>query len=71
MHLDIRYGEDGARPLVSNIPLHIASRDGNDDNNPAVTTSYVVNKPLVRMRTSFISHCMLLFDDNNTRLCKQ
>ncbi len=34
---------------------HIASRDGNDDNNTAVTTSYVVHKqPLVHMRTSFI-----------------
>ncbi len=50
---------------------HIALRDGNNDNNTAVTTSYVVNKPLVRMRTSFILHCMLLFDDDNTRLCKQ
>ncbi len=81
-HLDIRYGEDGARPLVSNVSslkqrrtarnraqahniniscramataYHIASRDGDGDNNTAVTTSYVVNKqPLVRMRTSFI-----------------
>jgi hypothetical protein len=50
---------------------HIASRDGDHDNNTAVTTSYVVNKPLVRMRTSFILHCMLLFDDDNTRLCEQ
>jgi hypothetical protein len=34
---------------------HIASRDGDDDNNTAVTSSYVVNKqPLVHMRTSFI-----------------
>jgi hypothetical protein len=34
---------------------HIASRDGDGDNNTAVTTSYVVNKqPLVRMRMSFI-----------------
>jgi hypothetical protein len=34
---------------------HIPLRDGNADNNTAVTTSYVVNKqPLVRMRTSFI-----------------
>jgi hypothetical protein len=34
---------------------HILSRNGDDDNNIAVTTSYVVNKqPLVRMRTSFI-----------------
>jgi hypothetical protein len=34
---------------------HIVSRDGNGNNNTAVTTSYVVNKqPLVRMRISFI-----------------
>ena len=50
---------------------HIASCDGNNDNNTAVTTSYFVNKPLVRMRTSFISHCMLLIDDGNTQQCKQ
>ncbi len=50
---------------------HIASRDGNNDNNTAVTTSHVVNKSLVHMHTSFISHCMLLFEDNNTQLCKQ
>jgi hypothetical protein len=71
MHLNVCYGEDGARPLVSNIPSHIASRDGKDDNNTAVTTSYVVNKPLMRMRTSFILHCMLLFDVDNTQLCEQ
>jgi hypothetical protein len=34
---------------------HIVSRNGNGNNNTAVTTSYVVNKqPLVRMRMSFI-----------------
>jgi hypothetical protein len=34
---------------------HIVSRDGDGDNNTAVTTSYVVNKqPLVRMCMSFI-----------------
>ncbi len=82
MHLEVCYGEDGARPLVSNVPslkrrqiarnraqahninisrramattYHITSRNGDDDNNTAVTTSYVVNKqPLVRMHTSFI-----------------
>ncbi len=81
-HLNVRYGEDGARPLVSNVPTlkqrrtarnhaqahninisrcamatayHIASRDGDVNNNTAVTTSYVVNKqPLVRMCMSFI-----------------
>ncbi len=38
----------------------IVSRDGDDDNNMAVTTSYVVNKPLVRMRTSFIMQCVFV-----------
>jgi hypothetical protein len=50
---------------------HIASRDGNNENKLAAATSYVSIKPLMPRRMSFISHFVLLFDDDNTRQCKQ
>jgi hypothetical protein len=37
----------------------------------AAATSYVGVKPLMRKHTSFISHFVLLFNDNNTRQCEQ
>ena len=49
----------------------IALRDGNNDNQLAAATSYVGVKPLMRGRTRFISHLVLLFDDDNTRQCEQ
>jgi hypothetical protein len=45
---------------------HIPLGDGNNNNNTAATTLYVVNKPLVRRRTSFIfaTHCITNGDNN-------
>jgi hypothetical protein len=50
---------------------HIASHDGNNDNQLAAATSYVSVKPLMRRRTSFNSHFVLSFDNDNTRQFKQ
>ena len=50
---------------------HIASRNGNNDNQLATATSYVCVKPLMRRRTSFISHFVLSFDNANTQQCEQ
>ena len=50
---------------------HIASLDGNNDNQLAVATSYVGIKPLMRRRTSFILHFVLSFDEDDTQQCEQ
>jgi hypothetical protein len=37
----------------------------------AAATSYVGVKPLMRRRTSFNLHFVLLFEDDNTQQCEQ
>ncbi len=51
--------------------LHRPTRKGNGNNTMATTTSYVGVKPLMRRCTSFILHCVLSFNNNNTQLCWQ
>jgi hypothetical protein len=51
--------------------LYHPTCNSNGDNATAATTSYVGIKSLMRRRTSFISHCVLSFYDNNTQLCGQ
>ncbi len=46
---------------------HIVLRNGDNDNNTSVTTTYVVNKPLVRKRTIFILQHITLCNGNNNK----
>ncbi len=59
------------RKHTSCMILYRPTCKGNGDNTTAITKSYVGVKPVMRRCTSFISHCVLSFDDNNTQLCKQ
>ena len=60
------------KKLCTSTPCyHIASRDGNNNNQLAAATSHVGVKPLMCRRTSFISHFVLSFDDNNKQQFEQ
>jgi hypothetical protein len=66
VHEHMSYSLAIVRKHTSFMILYRPTRKGDGDNTTATTTSYVGIKPLMHRRTSFISHCVLLFNDNNT-----